>query len=57
MKVFHLKPGKEVGIIKNHIREAILEGEIKNNFAEAYEFMKIKAKEMGLPIQEELFQK
>lgn len=48
MKVFDLKPGREVGIIKSAIREAILEGEIKNNFEEAYTFMLKKGKELGL---------
>jgi poly(A) polymerase len=57
MKAFQLQPGREVGIIKNHIREAILDGEINNNFIEAYEFMKIKGKEMGLILQQELIQK
>ena len=48
MKVFHLKPGREVGEIKNAIREAILEGEVKNEFASAYDFMIRKGREMGL---------
>lgn len=48
MQVFGLKPGREVGIIKNAIREAILDGEIKNNFEEAFQFMLKKAGEIGL---------
>ena len=48
MNVFTLKPGREVGIIKNAIREAILEGEIKNDYKEVYDFMIRKGKEMGL---------
>jgi poly(A) polymerase len=48
METFSLKPGKEVGIIKNAIREAILEGEIRNEYAEAFELMIRVASEMGL---------
>jgi len=48
MKVFGLPAGKEVGIIKNAIREAILEGEIANNYEEAQAFMLSKGKELGL---------
>lgn len=48
MEVFNLKPGREVGEIKSAIREAILEGEIKNEFNEAYRFMLAKGKELGL---------
>jgi poly(A) polymerase len=46
--VFDLKPGREVGIIKTAIREAILEGEILNNFGAAYEYMLKKGNEIGL---------
>jgi len=48
METFGIPAGKEVGIIKNHIREAILEGEIKNTRDEAFQFMLEKAKELGL---------
>jgi len=48
MKTFGLGAGKEVGIIKNAIREAILEGEITNSYDEALQYMLKKAKELGL---------
>ncbi|MBB2149408.1 CCA tRNA nucleotidyltransferase [Pedobacter gandavensis] len=48
MEIFGLSAGKEVGLIKNAIREAILEGDIKNSYEEALQFMLEKAKEFGL---------
>lgn len=48
MKTFNLNPCREVGIIKNAIKDAILDGVISNNFEEAYELMMKKAAEMGL---------
>ncbi|MDQ0967389.1 poly(A) polymerase [Flavobacterium sp. W4I14] len=48
METFGLDAGKEVGIIKNAIREAILEGEITNDYHEAFNFMLNQAKQMGL---------
>ena len=54
MNVFGLQPGREVGILKNMIREAILDGEIKNDFDSAYEFMLRKGKEMGLEVKNKM---
>jgi poly(A) polymerase len=52
MNMFGLTAGKEVGLLKNAIREAILEGEIANSYEEAVQFMLKKAKEYGLtPVQ------
>lgn len=48
MKTFGLKPCFEVGQIKNKIKEAILEGEIENDEAQAMAFMLELGKEMGL---------
>lgn len=48
METFGLEAGKEVGLIKNAIREAILEGEITNDYTEAFNFMLNQAKQMGL---------
>jgi poly(A) polymerase len=48
MHCFELSPGREVGLIKTAIREAILEGEISNDFNQAYEYMLNKGKELGL---------
>lgn len=48
MEVFDLQPGKEIGILKEAIKEAILEGEISNDYEEAKAYMFEKAKSMGL---------
>jgi hypothetical protein len=48
MDAFKLEPCKQVGLLKNEIKEAILDGKIRNNYNEAYEFMMEKAAEFGL---------
>ena len=48
MEIFHIPAGREVGIIKNAIREAILDGIIKNDYQEAFDFMVEKAKSLNI---------
>ena len=48
MDTFNIKPCKEVGILKESIKNAILDGIIKNSYEDAKEYMLTKAKEIGL---------
>ncbi|AER40508.1 MAG: CCA tRNA nucleotidyltransferase [Flavobacteriales bacterium] len=48
MNAFHIDPCKKIGIIKNFIKESILEGRISNEFHSAYFLMLKKGKELGL---------
>ena len=48
MNKLELKPSKIIGIIKTQIREAILEGKIKNNYNEAEKFMYKIAKDLSI---------
>lgn len=50
MELFGIKEGREVGIIKNQIREAILEGEIPNSREAAINYTILKGEEIGLKV-------
>jgi len=48
MELFGLKPGREIGTLKEAVKEAILEGEIPNEYEEALAFVIKRAEKMGL---------
>lgn len=50
MELFGLKPGREIGVLKEAVKEAILEGEIPNEYEAAKEFVLKRAAKMGLKI-------
>ena len=48
MSTFNLKPSKKIGIIKENIKDAILDGIIANNYEEAYDLMIKEGEKLGL---------
>ena len=50
MEIFNLKPSREIGVLKEAIKEAILEGEIPNDYQAAYDFMMVRAGKLGLKV-------
>lgn len=48
METFGLPPSKPVGIIKDAVKDAMLDGAIENTYEAAYGFMLRKAAELGL---------
>jgi tRNA nucleotidyltransferase (CCA-adding enzyme) len=52
MNYFDIRPCKEIGIIKDFIKESILNGDIPNSHTEAKELMIKKGKTLGLKLNE-----
>ena len=48
MAIFNLQPSREIGVLKEAVKEAILEGEIPNNHQAAHDFVLKRAEQMGL---------
>ena len=48
MSIFNLKPSKEVGILKEKIKDAILDGKIPNEYNSALELLLKEGTKMGL---------
>ena len=46
--LFEINEGKEIGVLKNAIKNAILDGNIKNNKIDALKFLKQKANELKI---------
>jgi len=51
MQMFGLKPGREIGILKEKVKEAILEGEIFNSHEEARKYVEREGLALGLTLQ------
>jgi poly(A) polymerase len=53
MQTFGVPPSKVVGDLKNAVKDAILDGEVENNYEAAYTFLLAKAKQLNLaPVNE-----
>ncbi len=52
MEHYTIGPGREIGLIKEYVKNAILDGIIDNNFDQAYDLMEKRASELGLKKRE-----
>lgn len=50
MTIFNLKPSREIGVLKEAVKEAIMEGEIPNEYQAAYDFVLKRGAKLGLKI-------
>jgi putative nucleotidyltransferase with HDIG domain len=48
MEIFNLKPSREIGVLKEAVKEAIMEGEIPNEYQAAYDFVLKRGEKLGL---------
>jgi tRNA nucleotidyltransferase (CCA-adding enzyme) len=48
MEIFNIKPSREIGVLKEAVKEAILEGEIPNEYQAAYDFVLKRGEKLGL---------
>ncbi len=48
MEIFNLQPSREIGVLKEAVKEAILEGEIPNEYKAAYDFVLKRGAKLGL---------
>jgi putative nucleotidyltransferase with HDIG domain len=48
MEIFNLQPSREIGMLKEAVKEAILEGEIPNEYQAAYDFVLKRGEKLGL---------
>jgi len=53
MTTFNIQPSREIGIIKERIKEAVLEGDIPNEYQAAYQMMLNEGQKLGLKIATE----
>jgi len=54
MRSFGIRPGREIGIIKDAIKDAIMDGDIENSRSAAITFMETKGNELGLTVVKRL---
>ena len=50
MEIFNLKPSREIGVLKEAVKEAILDGKIPNEYQAAYDFVLKRGEKLGLKI-------
>ena len=51
MTIFNLQPSREIGMLKEAVKEAILEGKIPNEYHAAYNYVLKKGLTLGLKIK------